>query len=729
MYRKMIYVISLIVVLFMVGRTSAELVAHWPLDDGSGTVAVDVTGNGSDGTLEGDPQWVVGKIAGALEFDGDDYVDCGNQDILNFGTNDWTITAWIRTTQPDPDRGTIFAKGSDNSGGIRFTLATHEANPNHITLTTDDNSTKTQALGATVVIDGEWYHIAGMRQGTTISVHVNGVLDGTNTIPATINFSGSSQAHAYIGAIDGNSDPAAVALEKIYIGIIDDVRIYNVALTEEELQTAMEGSQGFPYALGPDPADGAILEDTWVNLGWRAGDFAVSHDVYLGDNLDEVSNATPDSNVFRGNQATTFYVAGFPGFAYPDGLVPGTTYYWRIDEVNEANPESPWKGPVWSFSIPPKTAYNPVPADNAESVGPDNVTLRWTAGYGAKLHTVYIGTDYDTVNNAAGGTMQGLTSYNAGTLEGETVYYWRVDEFDAAQTYKGEIWTFTTPGTVGAPQPADKAAGVSMTTSLNWTAATNATSHQVYLGLDKEAVRNADTSSPEYKGSKALGSESYEPGKLTWHTLYYWRIDTVTSADTVKGPIWSFTTADFIVVDDFESYTDDDVAGQAVWQSWIDGFGVADNGAQAGYLVPPYCEQTIVHGGAQSMPLIFINEAGVTNSEAALTLTAHDWTEEGVGQLSLWFRGSANNAADPLYVAVSNAAGAPAIEANNDPAAAQKGLWTPWVIPLQAFTDKGINLTNVDKIAIGLGSKSGMAAPGGTGTIYIDDIALYRVQP
>jgi hypothetical protein len=724
MCKKITYVISLCAALLMVGSASAELVAHWPLDDGSGTVAADVTGNGSDGTLNGDPQWVAGKVGGALEFDGDDYVDCGNQDILNFGTNDWTITAWIRTTQAD--RGTIFANGSDNSGGIRFTLATHEANDDHITLTTDDNSTKVQALGATVVIDGEWYHVAGMREGTTTKVYVNGVLDGTNTVPAEYDFSGASQSNAYIGAIDGNSDTATVSLEKIYIGIIDDVRIYDSALTEIELQAAMEGGEGYPYALGPDPADGAFLEDAWVTLSWRAGDFAVSHDIYLGEDYDEVSDAAPDSDLFRGNQADTYYVAGFPGFAYPDGLIPGTTYYWRIDEVNEANPESPWKGVVWSFSIPPKTAYDPVPANNTEAVGPENVMLSWTPGYGAKLHTVYIGADYDEVSNAVGGAPQGTASYSAGSLEAETVYYWRVDEFDAAETHKGEVWTFTTPGAVSVPQPADAGTGVSMTTSLSWTAATNATSHQVYLGQDKEAVRSADTSSPEYQGSAALGSESVDPGKLAWHTMYFWRVDAVTSAGTVKGPIWSFTTADFVVVDDFESYTDDDIAGEAIWQAWVDGYGVADNGAQAGNLLPPYAEQTIVHGGAQSMPLFYTNEDGVTNSEAALTLTTRDWTEEGVGELSLWLRGSANNTAEPVYVAISNTSGAPAIVANDDPTAAQQGRWTQWTIPLQTLADQGIDLTNVDKIAIGLGSKSGMAVAGGTGTLYVDDIALYR---
>ena len=479
-------------------------------------------------------------------------------------------------------------------------------------------------------------------------------------------------------------------------------------------------------AYSPTPKDGALIEDTWVLMSWNAGETAASHDVYFGDDLDVVTDADNTSEVFQGNQVAREFMAGFPGFAYPDGLVPGTTYYWRIDEV-EADAVTIHKGDIWSFSIPPKMAYNPNPADAAEFVDETNVTLRWTSGYGAKLHTVYFGDNYDTVNNAAGGMMQGNANYKPGPLQKEKVYYWRVDEFDAVQTYKGDIWCFTTPGAVGNAKPANNATGVAMTgTILSWTPAVSAASHAIYFGLDKDAVRTADSSAPEYKGSKALGSESHDPGKLAWNTLYFWRVDAVSTAGTVKGPVWSFITADFIAVDDFENYTDDDVAGEAIWQSWIDGFGVADNGAQAGYLAPPYCEQTIVHSGVQSMPLIYINEAGVTNSEATLTLSyPRDWTEEGVGELSLWFYGNPQNAAEPLYLTVSNNAGTPVTLVNEDPEATTKAGWTRWMIPLPTLTDRGINLTNVNKIAIGLGSKGGVSA-GGTGTIFIDDIALYR---
>jgi len=515
---------------------------------------------------------------------------------------------------------------------------------------------------------------------------------------------------------------------------VSTVAIWDVPLNANEILTLGHAGQSsfgdYPQAAGPVPADGALHADTWVNMAWRAGDFAVSHDVYLGDDYQAVDEATKDSDLFRGNHGETFYIAGFPGFAYPDGLVPGTTYYWRIDEVNDTHPDSPWKGEVWSFSIPPKTAYNPDPADGAEFVGPEDVTLAWTPGYGAKLHTVYFGDDFDTVANAAGGAPNGFAIYKPGPLELEKVYYWRVDEFDAVDTYKGDVWSFSTLGAVGSPQPVLNATDVAMNATLSWTPADSAASHQIFFGTDKAAVRSAGAGSPEDKGSIALGAESFDPGLLEADTTYYWRVNEVDSqGNASKGPIWVFTTGEFLLVDDFESYTDDDTAGEAIWQTWIDGFGIADNGAQAGYLMPPYAEQSIVHGGGQSMPLLYVNEVGVTNSEGSMTITApRDWTIAGVTELSLWFRGSAKNALEPLYVSVANSAGTPAIVAHSDAGAAGIRSWTEWRIALQAFADQGISLGNVDKIVIGAGSKGGAAA-GGTGTMYIDDIRLYREAP
>jgi len=94
------------------------------------------------------------------------------------------------------------------------------------------------------------------------------------------------------------------------------------------------------------------------------------------------------------------------------------------------------------------------------------------------------------------------------------------------------------------------------------------------------------------------------------------------------------------------------------------------------------------------------------------------WTHQDIG--------IASNAAEPMYVALSNATGQPAVVVHDNPAAATISTWTEWVIPLQKFADQGINLTNVDRIAVGLGTRGNMTTPGGSGKLYIDDVGLYR---
>jgi hypothetical protein len=199
--------------------------------------------------------------------------------------------------------------------------------------------------------------------------------------------------------------------------------------------------QRVELAMDPSPEDGALNMSTWVVLNWTPGDFAVSHDVYLGESFDDVNDGLGDT--FRGNQSTTNYVAGISGYAYPDGLVPGTTYYWRIDEVNDADPNSPWKGHVWTFTVPFRTAYAPEPSDGDQFVYPD-VVLSWMPGLNAKLHTVHFGDNFDDVNEVTEGVSQTGTTYTPGPLEKAKTYYWRVDEFDGAATLKGDVWSFST---------------------------------------------------------------------------------------------------------------------------------------------------------------------------------------------------------------------------------------------------------------------------------------------
>jgi hypothetical protein len=467
----------------------------------------------------------------------------------------------------------------------------------------------------------------------------------------------------------------------------------------------------------PTPANGSFHTDTWASVSWGPGALAASHDVYFSDNFDDV--AAGAESAFLGNQASTNFVVGFPGFPYPDGLVSGTTYYWRIDDVT-ADGVTKYQGDVWSFTVPPKTAYLPDPADGAASVAPD-VELIWTGGFGSKLHYVYFGDNFDDVDNAAGALPQGTKYYTPGPLKMARTYYWRVDESDIFNIYKGDVWSFTTEGAVEPLNPANDAVDVTQTPILTWTPGFG-TSHEVYFGTD--------ASSLELKGSGNLGSESYDPGQLEWNTTYYWRIDEAnsTNADSPwTGPVWSFATASFLIVDDMESYNDineGEPGSNRVYLAWVDGFdnpGV--NGSIVGNADAPFAEQTIIHGGLQSMPMSYDN--AVRKSEATLTLTnGRDWTINGVNTLSIWYRGATTNAAEPMYVILNGSAGVD----NDNPNAAQAAIWTEWTIDLTRFADQGVNLPFVNTITIGLGNRANPTA-GGAGMLYFDDIRLYAPAP
>ena len=717
MCRRLIYFVSGVLILcqILIGTADAgdpTLVGWWTFDDGSGTTPLDSSDYGRNAEFVGSPEWADGKIGGALRISLGNYVVVpGYKGVL--GTTPRTCTAWIKTT---------------TAPGVIFGWAPVVAGAKWIVRINDGGQLRCEVhngyhYGTTILTDDLWHHIAvvleddGSPDVTEAKLYVDGALETSNADIADEPINTAEDMDVTIG-----QNPHAT--NRWFDGLLDEARIYERALTQSEIQAVMnETGQGFPDARVPSPEDGSLHENTWANLSWRAGDFAVSHDLYFGTNFDDVNDGAEET--FVGNLAIAFQVVGFPGFPAPEGLQPGTAYYWRIDEVNEAEPNSPWKGDVWSFSIQPNTAYNPDPADGAESVAVD-AELSWIGGFGSKLHTVYFGDNFDDVNNAAGGLPQGAATYEPGQLELAKTYYWRVDEFDAVDTYKGSVWSFTTEGAVGSPEPTKGGVDVTQTPVLTWVPGVFADTHQVYFGTDADAVKNADTSSFEYKGSGNLGSESYDAGQLEWDTTYYWRIDEANNANADSpwtGPLWSFTTANFLIVDDFEAYNDlneDEPGSNRIYLAWIDGFeNPAVNGSVVGNLDPPFAEQIIVHGGLQSMPMAYDNAVG--KSEATLTLTSNrDWTVNGANTLSIWYRGGSANAAEPMYVAINDSA----VVTNDNPDAALATSWTQWNVDLQTFADQGVNLANVNSITLGLGNRNNPVA-GGSGMIYFDDIRLY----
>ncbi len=252
-----------------------------------------------------------------------------------------------------------------------------------------------------------------------------------------------------------------------------------------------------------------------------------------------------------------------------------------------------------------------------------------------------------------------------------TAVAWQGGPIASREVIKGEyVDTFgLLPLTASGPDPANGAVDTLQTLTLTWNAGEKAQQHAVYFGDDANAVAAADTSSPLFKGEQAIAS--YDTGALEWGKTYYWRVDEIGAGEVGspwKGRVWSFTTADYIPVDNFESYTNN--SPYRVFQTWIDGWGFSEDeffptgnpgnttGSTVGHDIwtagGPYFNQTIVEtsivradGGKQSMPVDYNNINKPYYSEIDRTwTTAYDWTANGMNTLSLWFRGNPANFID-----------------------------------------------------------------------------------
>jgi hypothetical protein len=200
-----------------------------------------------------------------------------------------------------------------------------------------------------------------------------------------------------------------------------------------------------PKANTPNPFNGALGVSKTPTLTWSPGVDANSQDVYFGTDYTDVNDATTSSVQYKGNQASDVN-------SYSPGLLElGQTYYWRIDAVNEFDPNI-WKGDVWSFTVASIIASHPTPSDGEQDVHRYHATLSWVWGADANSHDIYFGTSFSEVNDATTSSPEYKdnqprtnTSYDPGFLELGQAYYWRIDEVNESgpNIWKGDIWSFT----------------------------------------------------------------------------------------------------------------------------------------------------------------------------------------------------------------------------------------------------------------------------------------------
>jgi len=367
-------------------------------------------------------------------------------------------------------------------------------------------------------------------------------------------------------------------------------------------------------------------------------------------------------------------------------------------------------------------AWGPSPADGARDVALP--LLQWKSLDTIKLHDVYVGTDPNLTAADLLGPRQALKMffYVPGLKPG-TMYYWRVDEIDPDGTtvHPGDVWSFLAqPATAYDPVPASGANTAALAPVLTWSKGTNALKHHLYFGDSQDAVKQGAASVD--KGE--LTDPTFTGSDLQEATTYYWRVDEIGPGDGVKaGEVWSFTTV--VPVDDFESYNDDLDAKTTIFDTWIDGLTNGLSGSIVGNAVAPFAEQTMVHGGKQSMPLDYNNVKTPFYSEAERTFApVQDWTADGVDTLVLYVRSKAGSKAAPVYVQLKDAS-----NKTGTVTAAASGVsatkWTEWKIPLSEFAAAGVNLAKVKMLIIGAGDKANPAA-GGTGVLFVDDIGLAK---
>jgi len=493
---RLVYLISFVLVLALATSASADLVAHWTFDETSGTVARDSSGNGLDGTLQGDPQWTAGRVGGALDFDGSgDYVDCGNNTLFDI-TDELTVAAWVNLRSVPGDWRAVIAKGDD-----AWRLATWGAAQTMNFAWTGAGRDYQNVGSTTALAFGEWYHVCGVYSTADGGrMYINGVEEA---FTADILGITTGSYPVYIG---DNSQ----ATGRFWDGLIDDLRLYSRALSAAQVQDLFNGiAPIWVKAEKPNPPDGAVGVTTPV-LQWQAGETAAWHDVYFGTDPDAL-----EFQVHYGRLQTVYY--------HQAGVTPGTTYYWRIDEV-EADETTIHTGNVWSFTVPALTAWNPDPPDGAKWI-PRDVTLSWSAGWGSIMYQVYLSADLDAVTNGtteADKGMLGTTSYAAEGLDRETTYYWRVDAFDdKGAWHTGDVWSFTTIPEIAITDPHltgwwrfDEGSG---TIALDWSG------HDLHATLegDPQWVPGYDGDALEFDGLGDYVNISY-PTDPTVYTITAW---------------------------------------------------------------------------------------------------------------------------------------------------------------------------------------------------------------
>lgn len=780
MYKRCLC-IFLFLALIWATPTSAVKIAHYTFEEGSGNTVYDTSGNGFDGTIDG-VDWTEGYYGSGLEFDGSSYVELPGED-MGLTAETGSVAFWVNSDEPDTIY-TLFWGGDNTTGGgfgdenelhIHLEQAADDVwaggevgfyieGTGHLA-SDPDSAIGSAPVNPTQINDEQWHHIVCIWDDGDMSMYIDGEFIHSDD-GSTVDF---EMTYIYLGQMASGT--------RYFTGLMDDVQIYNHALTETEVQLAMAGGVDPALPSAPSPADGEEDVALDSDLSWTPGIYADSHDVYFGTNFDEVNEADRD------NPGSVLVSPGQTDALYsPEELALDGIYYWRIDEVNEDPQDGIYRGEVWSFSAE-STYIQAVPiaatasSSDSEESGDPNQTydsngldesdlhsaetsemwktaegeiegawiqyefestqklsslLVWNfngdyesiLGIGIKEATIETSLDGETWTDLAGtltfnrGT--GLDGYAANTtidMGGVMAKYVKIiviSHWSALPTVTqvglSELRFMAIPAAARLPEPSPGSTLDSLYGELVWRAGRGAEQHQLYLDVNEALITAGDDS--------VLISTTTErrfdlsDADLQYNATYYWKVVEVTEEEIVDGSTWSFSTPAYLVIDDMESYNDNE--DHRIFDAWDDGYGDDnDNGSQVGHTTAPYSESEIIFEGSLSMPFYYDTTNGESDSWAELTLDSQNWIDGGIKELSLFFLGERGNDEAELYLRINDTT-IPSTASLNS------GLWRQWIINLSTV---GTNLSSVNSITIGVDGEDV------EGTLYFDNIRLYCEAP
>jgi len=759
-------------------------VSMWRFEEGSGTTTADAGTGGHHGTLVGDVIFVNDPDRGSvLEFGtSEGYVET-NAWITELGGADFSVAAWIKTREQgmpligksNGDRswdyhekqfyiGAGTEQGTPVAGAVHF--YGNQAGEN---------------WGESPVDDGIWHHVCVTWEDATDTnnVYVDGVLDNLSPV-----------WDYYGGRGDNADDSVRIGFDcsgntvSDFIGQMDDVAIFDVALTAEQVVELMHFSLP-ATASNPSPDDGATdLPRREVVLEWNPGVYANRHDVYFGTDFNDVNDAG------RTNQLGVLIGENHSQSRYPANdtldLDFGTTYYWRIDEVNAAPYNTIYKGETWQFSTEPITypiageRIAVTASSHVANQGPENTVNGFGMDNGGHSNEIadmwltdrddpgpfWIQYDFDKVYKLAemwvwnhNGRVE--PSLGFGFKDVTVEYSTNGADFAPLGTTTHEF--ARAPGVSGYTHNTivdfggDVVKSVRLTANSNWEGRFNqyglsevnfmvtpVFAREPYpdsgaTGVDLDAIltwragREAvlhDVYVGTDPDALTLAGPVTEPAfdtaslDLELGQIYYWRVDEVNDAQTPttwQGEIWNFTTSDFITVDNFESYNEIPFGEEGSNLVYMTWIDGFDNPSVNGSTMG----HTVPFEPSMERATVYDGRQSAPlyydNSAASLSEATANTSDLAIGRD--WTVGSPQTLVLWVYGATDNAAQQMYVKVGNAKVLYGGDITDPsWNQWDIDLAGLGINLSNVTQLSIGLERIGGTS---GSGMVLVDAIRLY----